>query len=477
MSNTVTECSDEEDASHSQHSDDESVDGIHMESGNILDEEHGNLGGMEDSSGEYGDETYGDDDSELELAPELQAIKGYYAIYAKQPALKIWIPGSKLSKRKYDSDCAADTSEADDPSANARKKSKPSKASKRAKKAHNPGTKNVIKPRSRGRPRKEGPKDFSVPVYVEIAQPPILERGKTPKGDKFVKQPPVSDGPFNITPEMSWHQFVDEIVVFANVERENIDMSSTKWSFQKKNPLPLKDAVGYETMKKQIQGMKDPDSAIIIVALTTPRPTKHERQAAPVPILDIPEKHQDDGSLYGRKLSFDDQIAPILERLNDEHEIGTCATHPSIRCYVLEPQGWHFDLNSNRMKVWANSILRKQTSYGRIPIGSNFFNPKDHASNTSVQPFFPSMSPWNLPNPSLQQFSSPLYPFVPCNMHPQHMQQFVPPTPSPVAHHVGPGCTHQHFGASASISAVPAQVTKNPVEEWCQKYALDDDDC
>ncbi|KAG1728652.1 hypothetical protein EDB19DRAFT_1832669 [Suillus lakei] len=299
MSNTVTECSDEEDASHSQHSDDESVDGIHMESGNILDEEHGNLGGMEDSLGEYGDETYGDDDSELELAPELQAIKD--AIYAKQPALKIRIPGSKLLKQKYDSDCAADTSEADDPSANARKKSKPSKASKRAKKAHNPGTKNVIKPRSRGRPRKEGPKDFSVPVYVEIAQPLVLERGKTPKGDKFVKQPPVSDGPFNIAPEMSWHQFVDEIVVFANVERENIDMSSTKWSFQKKNPLPLKDAVGYETMKKQIRGMKDPDSAIIIVALTTPRPTKHKRQAAPVLILDIPEKHQDDGSLYGRK--------------------------------------------------------------------------------------------------------------------------------------------------------------------------------
>ncbi|KAG2150929.1 hypothetical protein DEU56DRAFT_714345, partial [Suillus clintonianus] len=337
------------------------------------------------------------------------------------------------------------------------------------------------------------PKDFSVPVYVEIAQPPVLERGKTPKGDKFVKQPPVSDGPFNITPKMSWHQFVDEIVVFANVERENIDMSSTKWSFQKKNPLPLKDAIGYETMKKQIRGMKDPDSAIIIVALTTPRPTKHGRQAAPVPILDIPEKRQDDhdGSLYGRKLSFDEQIAPILERLNDEHEIGTCATHPSIRCYVQEPQGWHFDLNSNRMKVWANSILRKQTSYGRIPIGSNFFNPKDRikdltlpqtpqtprASNMSDQPFFPSMSPWNLPNPLLQQFSSPMYPFVPWNMHPLHMQQFVPPTPSPVAHHVGPGCTHQHFGASASISAAPAQVTKNPVEEWCQKYALDDEDC
>jgi hypothetical protein len=62
-------------------------------------------------------------------------------------------------------------------------------------------------------------------------------------------------------------------------------------------------------------------------------------------------------------------------------------------------------------------------------------------------------------------------------MHPLHMQQFVPPTLSPVAHHLGPGCTHQHFGASASISAALAQITKNPVEEWCQKYALDDEDC
>ncbi|KAG1732475.1 hypothetical protein EDB19DRAFT_1911987 [Suillus lakei] len=61
-----------EDASHSQHSDEESVDGIHMESGNILDEEHGNLGGMEDSSGEDGDETYGDDELERHRLPRIR---------------------------------------------------------------------------------------------------------------------------------------------------------------------------------------------------------------------------------------------------------------------------------------------------------------------------------------------------------------------------------------------------------------------
>jgi hypothetical protein len=99
----VTECSDEEDASRSQHSDEESVDGIHMESGNILDEEHGNLGGMEDSSGEDGDEIYGDDDSEseLELAPELQVIKD--AIHVKQPALKIRIPAGSVMGSKENS--------------------------------------------------------------------------------------------------------------------------------------------------------------------------------------------------------------------------------------------------------------------------------------------------------------------------------------------------------------------------------------
>lgn len=60
-------------------------------------------------------------------------------------------------------------------------------------------------------------------------------------------------------------------------------------------------------------------------------------------------------------------------------------------------------------------------------------------------------------------------------MRAPHMQQFTLPTP--VAHHPGPGCTQQHFSVPASIAAVLAQVTKNPMEEWCQKYDLDHDDC
>jgi len=56
----------------------------------------------------------------------------------------------------------------------------------------------------RGRPPKtanvvHANKNFLVPVYLEIAQEPVLMKGKTYKGDKFVKQPPITDGPFHLT--------------------------------------------------------------------------------------------------------------------------------------------------------------------------------------------------------------------------------------------------------------------------------------
>ncbi|KAG2092155.1 uncharacterized protein F5147DRAFT_657770 [Suillus discolor] len=62
MSFTVSECSDEKNVSHSQHSDEESID-----------EECSDLGGMEDSLCEDGEETNGDDD--LELAPDMLPAK------------------------------------------------------------------------------------------------------------------------------------------------------------------------------------------------------------------------------------------------------------------------------------------------------------------------------------------------------------------------------------------------------------------
>lgn len=74
---------------------------------------------------------------------------------------------------------------------------------------------------------------------------------------------------------------------------------------------------------------------------------------------------------------------------------GTCSLHPELRCFHYRHNDWHFDLDSNRLRVWANSIvsfplplikrkilkrylqLCKTTTYEKIPLGSNFFHPKN----------------------------------------------------------------------------------------------------
>jgi hypothetical protein len=53
----------------------------------------------------------------------------------------------------------------------------------------------VPKKRCHGRPHKDKenqpPKGFDVSVVVEVAQPPLHVKGKTPKGHKWVKQEPI----------------------------------------------------------------------------------------------------------------------------------------------------------------------------------------------------------------------------------------------------------------------------------------------
>jgi hypothetical protein len=169
-------------------------------------------------------------------------------------------------------------------------------------------TKRVKK--QRGRPKTanvaSANKDFLVPIYLEIAQEPVLMRGKTHKGDKFVKQPPITDGPFHLTRKTTWEKFRKEVADIAGIDKENFGTisESLKWSFQKKCPLPLKDKMGFKTLMLQIKGMKDPDSAIIIVSL--PPLTKHQstHKACEHEINTFGDTQDDDGTIYGKKVSL-----------------------------------------------------------------------------------------------------------------------------------------------------------------------------
>jgi hypothetical protein len=142
-------------------------------------------------------------------------------------------------------------------------------------------------------------------VYVETAQDPVLTRGRTHKGDKFVKQPPMTEGPFHLSSKTMWAGFMEDIAKVAKITKEDLGgiISEMKWGFQKKATLPLTDIIGFQTMLQQVRGLKDPKSAIIIVQLPA-SVGRHQRKAHEVVgnHNEVIDNRLDDGSMYGKKV-------------------------------------------------------------------------------------------------------------------------------------------------------------------------------
>ena len=61
---------------------------------------------------------------------------------------------------------------------------------------------------------------ISATVFVSIAQLPELVHGKIAKKDKLIPQKPHVEGPFTLTKDTTWEQFVDEVVESVGVEKE-----------------------------------------------------------------------------------------------------------------------------------------------------------------------------------------------------------------------------------------------------------------
>jgi hypothetical protein len=134
----------------------------------------------------------------------------------------------------------------------------------------------VIPERRRGRPRKEKenqPKGFEVSAVVEIAQPPKHVKGKTAKGNKWVKREPLRLGPFSFTERTSWSEFLEEVRRTAYISEEQMVLTAMTWRPNKStnNSLPLTDLGGYRAMVRQIVASKDPSNTIVIISHPLPK--------------------------------------------------------------------------------------------------------------------------------------------------------------------------------------------------------------
>jgi hypothetical protein len=232
----------------------------------------------------------------------------------KTSSLKIRIPVS-VDKRKHWTDDSPSSEAEDAPSKKKKLKSSTLTPTKQSEKGVEdddtlPNVVTIQAKKRRGRPKAanvpHANKAFLVPVFLEIAQEPVLMRGKTHKGDKFIKQPPITDGPFHLTRKTTWEKFRKEVADIAGIDKENFSTISEglKWSFQKKCPLPLKDEMGFKTLMLQVKGMKDPNSAIIIVSLPPLTPHQSGHKACESEINAFGDTQHDDGTIYGKKVSL-----------------------------------------------------------------------------------------------------------------------------------------------------------------------------
>jgi hypothetical protein len=114
--------------------------------------------------------------------------------------------------------------------------------------------------------------------------------------------------------------------------------------------------MGFKTLMLQVEGMKDLNSAIIIVSLLPLIiPCQSGHKACEPEINAFSDIQHDDGTIYSKKVSLliyncleladrfehqinlDDQLAPIMSMLEETNPISSCLAHSSICCYVQQP--------------------------------------------------------------------------------------------------------------------------------------------
>ena len=237
----------------------------------------------------------------------------------------------------------------------------------------------VMQKRCRGRPPAKKSRRFAVPIFVLVAVPPKIIPGKTHKGDKTVKQNPITAGPFSLTQKTRWVDFVALVANTIGVEKENVNLNTMTWHYQNKasQALPLKSEGSFDVMRKNVKSLKDASSQVIFVnhpivktrlldveLEVTETPVTRtmgntgiwDKKVSSIQFLALTLAHD----VIGSKLGLDDELSPVIRTLEECYPPSTCSVHPDIRCYQYSPRSndmWHFELNSIRLKVWAHAIV------------------------------------------------------------------------------------------------------------------------
>ncbi|KAJ8457649.1 hypothetical protein ONZ51_g11396 [Trametes cubensis] len=352
------------------------------------------------------------------------------------------------------------------------------------------------KPRKAKANPSQGAKDageltiWSVSTYIQIDLPPHTVQ-KTPRSQKKIEQQdPLWAGPITITHNTTWDNLLNEIAAAMRTRKENLPVHTLSWKFapgadgrshgpNDKARLPMTNAAGFKALiDGGIRATRGARNLIICVAQSQPldndshppashawatEKSDHLELAAPSSKRARQDKSNhdaDQGSDTGdsdvsdgvkrkkgkgksksksSKKGLDIVLTPIIEKLKEKHRIGQCPVHPGIRCYFYEKKRWHFELDRNRLQVWAHAIDQGEdgVSYRKPPINNVFFSEQQtlkvpraldaHRNDSNVPAPYLAMSPYAA-GPSTPYPQGMMHPGSP-GMH--HFPFYYSPVPAP----------------------------------------------
>ncbi|KAJ3762016.1 hypothetical protein EV360DRAFT_79736 [Lentinula raphanica] len=207
-------------------------------------------------------------------------------------------------------------------------------------------------------------------------------------------------------------------------------------------------------------------------------------------------------TLVGQKKSIDQCLEPIVERILGKYPVGQCKEHPDIHCIKYEPNQWHFHLDSNRVRVFAMAVLKKEVNGNltEIPLSSAHFkhnqtigyhNRHTQSSTTPIshestrasappQPYSYPSTPMNMPYPYGQQSPMPMPYATPFGYFPTYPMPYPMYGPSPGQTPSMLSMTNLVPHASMNVPQGQHEVRLSPpvprcdLKEWCEMMNLSD---
>ncbi|RPD53268.1 hypothetical protein L226DRAFT_572825 [Lentinus tigrinus ALCF2SS1-7] len=220
---------------------------------------------------------------------------------------------------------------------------------------------------------------WSVSAYVEVEQPPKVEQKTERCKKKIVLQEPLRLGPLTITHKTTWSVLVADLADVLEVNKENLLLHSLSWrgmlepgtkcaSADTDLWLPMMNASGYDELVET--GIKKHQYSRIRLRIAPPKLPGKRKTSSSLPWAqaqstvrsdcddsedEAPPKAKKSKSVPPKKMGLDQQLAAGIDALKLEHPVGRCLEHPGIRCYH-DPAGLHFELDNNRLTVWAHAL-------------------------------------------------------------------------------------------------------------------------